>query len=273
MAASNTRRRTVWTAMLVASLASSAAAQTAPLSRDQMAEFLRSARIIHHKGIPKGVTQPTRLTLSDGSITHDAAFSAVDEHNPVMHFENGRTELNFVDSYEYTLAAYAVGELLGLEDMMPVTVAREWDHHKGALSWWVDNVKWDEGQRLKLGVAPPDPEAWNHKMYRMRVFTQLVGDTDRNVGNVLISADWHLWMIDFTRAFRRNKKLLAPNDVQRCDRKVLERLRTLTEDELKAATKGYLGGGEIEALLARRDEIVARIDALVAERGEDRVLY
>jgi len=45
----------------------------------------------------------------------------------------------------------------------------------------------------------------------MRVFSQLVYDTDRNLGNVLISEDWHLWMIDFTRAFRNNPWLENTN--------------------------------------------------------------
>ena len=35
-------------------------------------------------------------------------------------------------------------------------------------------------------------------MYRMRLFAQLIADTDRNTGNVLITSDWKLWMIDFT---------------------------------------------------------------------------
>jgi hypothetical protein len=34
-----------------------------------------------------------------------------------------------------------------------------------------------------------------------------------------------------------------------------------------------LSGGEIDALLARRDAIVARIAQLVSERGEALVLY
>ena len=71
------------------------------------------------------------------------------------------------------------------------------------------DARWDEGQRLKQHAEPPDAEAWNQQMHRMRVFTALVADTDRNLGNVLISADWKLWMIDFTRAFRRTHIWIA----------------------------------------------------------------
>jgi hypothetical protein len=246
--------------------------QTAALSREQMRQFLTTAKIVSGKDIEKGVTHPVRLTLSDGTITHQAAFSAVDEHIPVMHFSSGRTELDFVDSYRFNVAAYRVAELLGLEDMMPVTVEREYQHHKGSLTWWLD-VKMDEGERLKKQLRAPDPVAWNQQMHRMRVFTQLVGDTDRNVGNILISEDWKIWMIDFTRAFRRTKKLLSAGELAQCDRQLLQRLRVLTAEQVAASTKSFIGGAEIDALMARRDLIVAFFDKLVAEKGEAQVLY
>src|SRR5262245_18231583 len=87
-------------------------AREAPsLTSEQQAEFLAKAKIISHKNIPKGVTHPIRLTLTDGIITHDAAFSSINETKPVMKFADGRTELNFVDSYKYTVAAYQIGQL------------------------------------------------------------------------------------------------------------------------------------------------------------------
>jgi hypothetical protein len=189
---------------------------------------------------------PTRLTLTDGTLTHDA-----------------------LDSYEYNIVAY---RLVGLDGMMPVTVEREWDHRKGSLTWWIDATM-DEETRMKQKRQPPDREDWNRQMYRMRVFAQLVADTDRNLGNVLIGPDWKLWMIDFTRAFRRTRKLLAPGDLQRCDRQLLARLRELTAEAVEAKTAPFIGRAEIEPLMARRDAIVTTFEKLIAERGEDRVLY
>ena len=249
------------------------ARETSPaLTRDQQAEFLATARIISHKNIPKGVTHPIRLTLTDGSVTHDAAFSSVNENKPIMRFKDGLTELNFVDSYKYTVAAYEIGELLGLDEMMPVAVARLIDHQMGSLTWWVDGVQFDEGERVKQNANPPDPGDWSRQMCRMRVFTQLVADADRNQTNLLITNDWKLWMIDFTRAFRLKKEIGAL-DVTRCDRQLLARMQTLTRPMLEEKTRHLLSGGEIDALLARRDAIVARIAQLVAERSEALVLY
>jgi hypothetical protein len=250
-----------------------AQAPAAPaLTRDHIREFLSTAKIVRGKDIPTGVTHPVRLTLSDGTLTHDAAFSTVDEHRAIERFEGGRVELDFVDSYKYSLAAYKIAELVGLGDMMPVHVEREWHGHKGALSWWID-AKMTEAERLRTNVAVPQPAAWNDQMHRMRVFTQLVADTDRNAGNILIDADWKLWMIDFTRAFRRNKSLLKDKDLKRCDRLLLENLRGLTAERVAGATKPYLNNADIAALLARRDLIVTVIETLAAKNGAAQVLY
>jgi hypothetical protein len=249
-----------------------AAPAAAPLTKAEMEHFLATAKIIHEKGIAKGVTAPVRVTLSDGTFQHDAAFSTVDERRSVMTFANGRTEVDFVDTYKYSLAAYKVAELLGLDNMMPVTVERSWNMKSGSLSWWVD-ARWDEGQRLKQHLEPPDAEAWNRQMHRMRVFTALVADTDRNLGNVLISAEWKLWMIDFTRAFRRTHTLIAPENLTRCDRQLLAALRGLKQDELETSTKPYLNRADVQSILFRRDAIVALIQKHVAEKGEALVLY
>jgi hypothetical protein len=259
--------------VLIAARASAqVATETPSLSKTQIQEFLRSAKIVKHKGLSKGVTKPVRLTLTDGVVTHDAVFSGVQENVPVMKFPSGRTELNFIDSYKYNIAAYQVAELVGLDDMMPVTVEREFEHQKGSLAWWLD-VKMDEADRLKQKLLAPDRAEWDRQIYRMRVFAHLVGDTDRNATNILIGADWKVWMIDFTRAFRHTRELGDSSDIQKVDRRLLARLRELTAPMVATATKPYIAGAEVDALIARRDAIVALFEKLIAERGEDRVLY
>jgi hypothetical protein len=258
--------------VLVSATAPAATAETPALSKERIEQFLLTAKIIKHKDLSKGVTRPTRLTLTDGVLTHDAVFSAVKETVPVMKFPSGRTELDFVDSYAYNIAAYRLAELIGLDDMMPVTVEREYDHQKGSLTWWIDAAM-DEGDRRKQNLFAPDRTEWDRQMYRMRLFAHLVGDTDRNTGNILIGPDWKLWMIDFTRAFRRTRTLNAPADLQKADRRLLLRIRELTADAVAVATKPYIGGAEVDALMARRDAIVAIFDELIAQRSEARVLY
>jgi len=48
-----------------------------------------------------------------------------------MHFDDGHTELNFVDSYHYNIAAYELAKLVGMSDVIPVYVERQWNGKKG----------------------------------------------------------------------------------------------------------------------------------------------
>ena len=250
----------------------SAAAQEPQLTDEQMRQFLLNADVVKSKTASKGITNTQRLTMSDGRITHDASFQSIDESASKKVFDNGRSEMNFRDSYKYNIAAYELARLIGLADMMPVTVQRRIRDKTGSLSWWLP-VKLDEATRMRSKIVPPDPEAWNKQMHKMRVFSQLVYDTDRNLQNVLISEDWHLWMIDFSRAFRRYTDLENPKNLVKCERKLLESLRKLNAAELAASTSKWLTKPEIKGIMARRDRIVARFDALIAKNGEQAVLF
>ena len=69
------------------------------------------------------------------------------------------------------------------------------------------------------------------------------------------------------------KTVLAAADLTKCDREVLQKLRTLTAEQVAAATKPYVGPLEIAALMARREQIVGIFDRLITEKGESHVLY
>jgi len=248
-----------------------AASDGTSLTKDQIKKFLLTAKVVKSQRSSKGITSPWRLTLTDGIVTHDASFQAVDEHRNRMQFSSG-TELAFVDSYKYNIAAYRLAEMLGVDDMMPVYVERSWGGDSGSLSWWLP-VKMDEVERHKQNLKAPDAQAWNNQMYRIRVFDELVYDTDANLTNVLIGEDWKIWRVDFTRAFRLRKDLKDPSNLVRCDRVLLDKLKILNGNELAGETKGYLTKDEVKAVMARRDQIVAQFEKLIAEKGENEVLY
>ena len=253
-----------------------AAAPAPQLTVEQMKDFLKSAKVIRSRTTSKGVTAPKRLTLTDGTITHDAVFQAVDEQQMVAKLAGrGRpetTEFNFVDSYRYNLAAYALAGLLELDHMMPVYVERRWSGQVGSISWFVPSLM-DESDRLKKKIQPPNPTDWNQQMYRMRVFTALTRDTDRNLTNVLITPDWKLVMIDFSRAFRLQPELMYGKDLARMDRKLMARLEALDRTDVKNAVGDWLTSSEVDAMMKRRDLLVAHFKNLIAQLGEDKVLY
>jgi hypothetical protein len=259
------------------SYAQTVAAAPAPqLTVEQMKDFLKTAKVIRSRTTSKGVTAPKRLTLTNGTITNDAVFQSVDESQMVAKLSGGgrssSTELNFVDSYRYNLAAFALAELLGLEYMMPVYVERRWGGATGSVGWWVTTLM-DESDRLKKKVQPPNPTDWNYQMYRMRVFTALVRDTDRNLTNVLITPEWKVMMIDFSRAFRLQPELMYNKDLARMDRKLLARLEALERGTVKAAVGDWLTNNEIDAMMKRRELLVAHFQKLIADLGEGKVLY
>jgi len=268
----NTLRR--GEAVVAQAVAPAPAAQE--LSVAQIKDFLHNAKVIRSKQTSKGVTAPKRVTLSDGTLTHDAVFQAIDDRQMVMKLGGGgrqeTTELNFVDSYKYNVAAYEIATLLGIDHMMPVYVERRWNGQTGSISWFVPTLM-DESERLKKKIEPPSATMWNQQMYRMRAFSSLVRDTDRNLTNVLVTPEWKVMMIDFTRAFRLQPELQHLKDLQKIDRDLLAKLTTLDRAEVRKVTGDFLTKGELDAMMQRRDMLVAHFKKLIAELGEDKVLY
>jgi hypothetical protein len=250
----------VWTS-LVRPTAQTAPAQAGGVetwSDAQIEEFLANAKVIRTRGTPKGVTNSIRATLSDGVVQHDAQIQQVDERKQSGPAAQG-SELNFRDSWAYNIAAYRLDRLIGLK-LVPVSIARDYRGKSAAFTWWIDDVMMDEGERLKKNMQPPSPARWNEYMQLIRIFDQLIYNVDRNMGNLLITKDWHVWAIDHTRAFRLHKELKAPTSITRCDKLVYENLKQLDAAKLKSATNDFLTDWEREAILARRDAIVAILE-------------
>jgi hypothetical protein len=248
------------------------------LTVDQQLAFLKNAKVVSSRPIGKGITGALRLTLSDGQLTHDAAFQSVDQQSSAQDIREGKKragELKFVDSYRYNIAAWELARLLSLDAMMPPTVERYYRGNAGALSWWVDDVLMDEAEREKSSAQPPDGGSLPFVRQRqvMQAFAELVYDTDRNKGNVVYTKDWRVVMLDFTRAFRTHSTLRTQAALGMIDRNLLGRLRSLTRPEVAKAVGSHLTSVEVNAIMARRDLIVEHFDRLVKERGEAAVLF
>jgi hypothetical protein len=212
--------------------------------------YLRTAAVDKIADIPVGVTRPRRAHLAPGGIVSSFAWKPL---RPGIH--NG-----YFESYKSEIAAYELDKLLGLH-MVPVVVERRVKNDLGAAVMWVEGVRsWESVQPL------PKPATWDLQLARMKMFDDLVGNSDRNKGNLLVDADWHIFLIDHSRAFVTEMKL--PQELQNIDRRLWDRMLALDEAGLTASMGAWLDRRQVNALLRRRDAMKKKIAALVAKRGD-----
>ncbi|MFQ5742039.1 MAG: hypothetical protein ACE5HV_00460 [Acidobacteriota bacterium] len=239
-------------------------------SNEEVEEFLRTAAVVEVKDIPQGVTDPRKVLLEKDGVRMHAVFRYVDITKDSVRIGK-RLHPFFRDSYIFECAAYELSKMLGL-DIVPPAVLRKVKNKKGSLQAWVEQGM-TEMSRVEKSVQPPDLGRWRHQVYLMRLFDNLVYNLDRNQGNILLDSGWNMWLIDHTRAFRRYPDLETPSKLREVSRALWQRLQELDEAEVKERLKPFLRGAEIDGLLKRRRKLVEHFQALIAERGEAKVLY
>ena len=259
--------------LLVAGLRlwSASSGSLATLSDQQKEQFLATARIVSVASISHGVTKPIKAKLASDQGTHDAQIQRVEVQMPDFFGSDG-TRVPLRDSWKYNVAGYKVDRLLGM-NMVPVTVKRQYQGKPAAFTWWADRVAMEEVERRRKELEPPDKEAFERQIEISRVFDELIINIDRNLSNLLITDDWKLLLIDHTRAFVAYSGIRNPANLNRCSRRLLDAMKRLNAAEVSKAVDGNLTPQEIQALLARRDKIVAFFAARVAEKGEKAVLF
>jgi hypothetical protein len=244
-----------------------------PLSGEAAETFLKTAELVRKKGLGLGVTNSDQYTLSDGTRTCKAVWKTIDEFKRgVTGLEGGGVIVDFSDSWKHEVAAYELDKLIGL-GLVPPTVERTFGRTTGSLQMWVEGAM-DESQRKQKKVAPPDAQAWNQQMYKVRLLHQLSYNTDyRNIRNVLIDGSFRVYAIDSSRAFAVYEDLRSEKELLRFPRAVLEALKTLDRPTLDAKLGRWLSGPQISTLLKRRDKILALADRRLHEQGEAAVLF
>ena len=79
------------------------AEQEPTLSDEQMRNFLLTAEVIRSEQVKRGVTGIYRLTLSNGTIVHDAAFQSIDLYKEMMQFADGKTDSSSRSRFEHVV--------------------------------------------------------------------------------------------------------------------------------------------------------------------------
>jgi hypothetical protein len=225
--------------------------------------YLKTAPIVAvQKDATTGRTMPWKITLDDGKSKRKAMFKRINAPwpNPM------------VDSYKYELAAYELSKFLGL-DFVPPTVEREIEGVKGSLQYFVPDCM-SETDRERLHLQPPDLKAYLGKLDEIKVFEALVNDECLDKDDTLIQQPgWKVYRVDFAEAFAPRAGLSADCPINRCPRRLFERLQKATRQVAEGWLKGYLSDDEIGALCERKKKIVARLGGLINTEGERNVLY
>lgn len=218
-------------------------------------EFLASAELDRLEEIPVGVTKPQKGYFVAGGLLESMSFKGI---------QPGRYN-GFWESYRSEIAAYELDKLLDLQ-MIPPTVEKRVEGSLGAAVMWVKPVK----SFKDLGGPPTPPSVhaarWNRQILRAKMFDCLIYNKDPNLGNWLVDPAWNLILIDHTRSFTSDKKMV--HDLQRVDSELWQRMKALTEEQLTQSLEKWLDKRSIRGMLERRDMMQVEIDKLVAEKGE-----
>lgn len=238
----------------------------------QILDFLSTAEIVDTKTLSQGINKSQKLTLAKGSVTAHAVFRTVSVEHKQGASRSHPSRNTFRDSYIFEKAAYELSELLGLH-RVPPTVVRTIDGQEGTVQLWIEGAKTDAAL-----IRSPGPESGNAGLRHLQkqvmlVFDNLVYNFDRHQNNMLFDGDQRLWFIDHTRAFRGRPELPKRDKIAVIDADLLRTLQDVDEKAMRNALSPYLNRIETDAVVKRKRLLVRRFEQLLAERGEQGVLY
>jgi len=210
----------------------------------EIEEYLRTAECVSLEEL--GPDKAARCTLRPGGPVARMAWRSLP---PGIY-------RGFWESYKTEIAAYELDKLLKM-DMVPPTVERQLQGSNGAAQLWVENVL---GVKADKPAADTNQADWENQLVRMKLFDNLIGNRDRNWGNMLRDAAWNLILIDHSRAFGVGTEL--PHKLSRIDEGYWARVESLTRNQLDAALHAWLGENEIRAILDRRERMRVEIRSL-----------
>jgi hypothetical protein len=236
-------------------------------------EVLRTARVISREKVNRGVAGVEMFLLDHEGLRFHAAFRSVDvTARKSAPSGVGRSTKKYRDAAIFESAAYELSQLLGIGRVPPV-VERSIDGQDGTLQIWMEGIRPEVELVQGDLLHPPDVLRWMQQKQIMYVFDNLIANSDRNQGNLLIDRSWNIWLIDHTRAFKRSSKLIYLDKLTACERHLWDSLREIDDETFRQRLEPYLESQEITKTLIRRRTLIRRIQGLIDKHGEDVVLF
>ena len=129
---------------------------------------------------------------------------------------------------------------------------------------WVEDVEvWD----MNNPVRGPDDRAWVREIVREKMFDRLIGNIDRNQGNLHYDRDWCLILIDHSRAFVGDTDPRKYQEFKFVDLQLWAKMKVLDLETLKPELGEWVSTGMMRAMLQRRDQMADQIDEMARTRG------
>ena len=236
------------------------------VKQKELENYLRTANIVS-KRRAGGRGENWIINLNDGKASRNGFFKLLNQNRPAI----------ITDSYKYGIAAYELDKLLDL-NLVPPVVEREIEGRKGSLQIFIGGALLESERRIK-NIEPPDPEKFKNTLEDLSVFENLTYSPsfcgERELDDILImdKKDWKVWRVDFSEAFAPSPELIPGCEITRCSKKLCQNLMKLEDKAIKAKLKHYLNDEEMSMLLKRKKLIIEKIKKLIAEKGEESVLF
>jgi hypothetical protein len=221
----------------------------------EMEAYLKTAEPDHVENTAVGVTKPQHIFLKPGGPFSEMAFKILP---PGMY--NG-----YHESHKAEAAAYELDKVLGM-NMVPPTIIRKVNGKEGAAVMWINGTK----SFKELGGVPNPPARyqaeWNRELVFAKMFDDLIGNPDPNLGNWLKDDEWNIVLIDHSRSFVPGKDMT--HELTRIHKGLWDKMMALNEEELAAGPIGQLlDKKDLHGLFERRAIMARNIDKLVKTKG------
>ena len=132
---------------------------------------------------------------------------------------------------------------------------------------WVENSM-TASARIKKDIRQTNSSDWNDQMFTVRLFHQLIWDPDyQNVRNILLDSNFRIYKIDSSMAFRPDPDLRNEKSLTRFSRRVLSSLEALDRAEVDARLGPWLDKKQLDALWARRGQILVLAEERICAAG------
>ena len=224
------------------------AARGSELTDDELQKFLARSPVIAARELGKGSTRPQLVVLQGAAEVRRGVFKTVQD-----------AAAN--DRYQHEVAAYRLDRVLGL-GMVPVTVLRTLQGQTGSLQAWVDGAL-DLEAAEDYNIEFFEAEGRSSQLDLARVFDALIGNGGRKPADILglVRRD-QVMLIDHSKAFAASRDLPAGLEVPLAiPAQLVAALESLNRGALVARLGKLISGEQIDALLARRDLLLARPEA------------